>query len=157
MRNYKLILILLLIVSCSKYKGEPKSLEYDSIEIEFDGLKGDFYKKGNISLSFTDKEIVKKLNTVKNKIKKAPTFSTLKPVMYQIDLHYKNSKTNEQLLITINSNTNNEIIMVIGNDYFINEDIYSYISSLIKLEYIKNYNGELTQNSYEKEIQPRSR
>ena len=150
MKKISFFILLCIFTNCSKYNGDPKSLDYDSVVIEFYGLKGDFYRKGKLELSFTNKEIIEKLNRLKNKSRKAPLFSSLRPVLYQIRLIYSNSRTNDKLLVTINSNDENEIIIVRGRNHYINEKLYIYVSSLIRLDHIKNFPRELNQEAYEK-------
>jgi len=152
MNRFYIIFSIIFLFSCNEYNGKIKSLEYDLIQIEFDGLKKEFYNKGNINLSITEKENVEKLNFLKTKNSEKILFPNIKPVMFQIDLNFINSNTNEKLLITINSNNNGEITTIIGNDYYLNSELYEYLSGLIKIEKIKNYKGKMNQSEYEKYI-----
>ena len=151
MKNYILFFVVLL-VSCSNQKTDISNTNFDFIEIEIDGLKKEFYQKGNILLNFQDKEVMSNFNTLKKKLKRAPLFPSIKPVLLQIDLNYKNLKTDDELLITVNSNLKNEIIFMIGNDYYVSDVFFDYISTLLKIKDIRNYKGSLNQESYNKFI-----
>ena len=151
MKNYILFFVVLL-VSCSNQKTDISNTNFDFIEIEIDGLKKEFYQKGNILLNFQDKEVMSNFNTLKKKLKRAPLFPSIKPVLFQIDLNYKNLKTDDELLITVNSNLKNEIIFMIGNDYYVSDVFFDYISTLLKIKDIRNYKGSLNQESYNKFI-----
>jgi len=152
MNRFYIILSIIFLFSCTDYNRKIESLEYDLIQIEFDGLKKEFYKKGNINLSIIEKENVEKLNILKTKNSEKIIFPNVKPVLFQIDLNFINSNTNEKLLITINSNNNEEITTIIGNDNYKNSELYEYLFELISIEKIKNYKGELNQSEYEKYI-----
>ena len=152
MNRFYIILSIIFLFSCTDYNGKIESLEYDLIQIEFDGLKKEFYNKGNINLSIIEKENVEKLNILKTKNSEKIIFPNVKPVLFQIDLNFINSNTNEKLLITINSNNNEEITTIIGNDSYKNSELYEYLFELISIEKIKNYKGELNQSEYEKYI-----
>ena len=152
MKRIYLACILIFMFSCTDYNGKIENLEYDLIQVEFDGLKKEFYNKGNINLSIIEKENVEKLNYLKTKNSEKLLFPNVKPVMFQIDLKFINSKTKEKLLITINSNNNGEITTIIGNDNYLNSELYEYLYELISIEKIKNYKGELNQSEYEKYI-----
>lgn len=152
MNRFYIIFTFLFLASCSKYNGKVESLEYDSVHIEFDGLKQDYHRKGNIHFSINDEKIIEKLNVLKTKNTENILFPNLKPVMFQIDLIFNNSKSDKKILITINSSNNGEITNIIGNDYFVNNELYEYISELIKLKDIKQYNGELHQFEYDQYI-----
>ena len=151
MKNYILFFVILL-VSCSNQKTDISNTNFDFIEIEVDGLKKEFYQKGNIRLNFRDKEVMSNFNTLKKKLKRAPLFPSIKPVLFQIDLNYKNLKNDDELLITVNSNLKNEIIFMIDNDYYVSDVFFDYISNLLKIEDIRNYKGSLNQESYNKFI-----
>ena len=73
MKNYILFFVILL-VSCSNQKTDISNTNFDFIEIEVDGLKKEFYQKGNIRLNFRDKEVMSNFNTLK-KIKKSSSIS----------------------------------------------------------------------------------
>jgi hypothetical protein len=152
MNKFYIIFSIIFLFSCTDYNGKIESLEYDLIQIEFDGLKKEYYNKGNIDLSVIEKENVEKLNFLKTKNSEKILFPNIKPVMFQIDLNFINSNTNEKLLITINSNNNGEITTIIGNDYYSNSELYEYLSEFIKIEKIKNYKGKMNQSEYEKYI-----
>ena len=152
MNRFYIIFSVLFMVSCTNYNGKIESLEYDLIQIEFDGLKKDFYEKGNINLSIKDNETVEKLNVLKTKNSESIFFPNTRPVMFEIDLNYINSITNEKLLITVISNNSEEITVKIGNNYYTNPKLYEYISKLINIEKIKKNKGEMNQSEYEKYI-----
>ncbi len=152
MNKFYIIFSIIFLFSCTDYNGKIESLEYDLIQIEFDGLKKEYFNKGNINLSVIEKENVEKLNFLKTKNYEKILFPNIKPVMFQIDLNFINSNTNEKLLITINSNNNGEITTIIGNDYYSNSELYEYLSEFIKIEKIKNYKGKMNQSEYEKYI-----
>jgi hypothetical protein len=152
MSKFYLIFILLILGSCSGNNGQVKSLEYDLIQIEFDGLKKDYFRKGNIHLTIKDEKNIEKLNILKTRNTKSIIFPNLKPVMFQIDLNFINTSENKKLLITINSSNNGEITNIIGNDYFVNNELFEYISELIKLKEIEEYQGDLNQMEYDKYI-----
>ena len=123
MNRFYIIFSIIFLFSCTDYNGK----------IEFDGLKKEFYNKGNINLSIIERENVEKLNFLKTKNSEKILFPNVKPVMFQIDLNFINSNTNEKLLITINSNNNGEITTIIGNDYYSNSELYEYLSEFIKI------------------------
>ena len=152
MNRFYIIFSVLFMVSCTNYNGKIESLEYDLIQIEFDGLKKDFYEKGNINISIKDKETVEKLIVLKTKNSESIFFPNTRPVMFEIDLNFINSITNEKLLITIISTNSGEITIQVGNNYYTNPKLYEYISKLINIEKIKKYKGEINQAEYEKYI-----
>ena len=147
MKNY-ILFVVILLVSCSNQNTDISNVNFNFIEIEFDGLKKEFYQKGNILLNFQDKEVMSNFNTLKKSLKRAPLFPSIKPVLFQIDLRYKNSNTEDELLITVNSDLKDNIVFMIGNDYYISNDFFDYISKLLKIQDIRNYKGSLNQEGY---------
>lgn len=127
-------------------------MSFDKVSIEFCGLANDFRNKCHLKLEYTDPSTVKKLNLLKNNSTR-DYFTSHRPVLFEIDIYYFNSKTKEKLKLVLVSNMDNEIILQSGYySQFKNGALFNYIASIIKLEAIKNYNGSLSQEEYDKLI-----
>lgn len=150
MKRYMILVLVLFVYSCSnKHKGDMNSLSYDSVQIVFTGGKKDFYKKGTLSLIFTEKKIVNKLNHLKNNSIR-DYFTAHRPVMFEIDLFFIDSNTRKELQLTIVANTNGETIIQQGYyTQYTNQELYNYVSSLLKLDVIKKHKGSLSQEEYD--------
>ncbi|MFT4537265.1 MAG: hypothetical protein ACI9P5_004646 [Saprospiraceae bacterium] len=154
MKKYFVFLIILLC-SCSKYKGNKDSLAYDNVEIIFDGY-GEYEIEGKLTVPITDSTVVEKLNDLKNK-SQPKWFANIKGTEYVIRLIYTDSNTGDQLLIRILKSTNSTATIEYGagtifDGKYKNDKLVSYVSSIIKLEDIKQYEGGLSQKEYDKFI-----
>ena len=154
-----LILLVIIICSCSNYEGHKDSLEYDSIKIIFSGSSEGYSTKEKIVVFINDSSDVKNLNKLKNESRSILTFfgAGTKGLVYNIDLIYTNSKTGEKLLINILKDYEMKPVIVYGtgtifDGSYRNEELVEYLSSIIKLDAIKKYGGDLTQKEYEEFI-----
>ena len=155
MRRY-FIFLMALLCSCSKYKGSKDSLKYDNIKIEFYGYSKDYKTKEKLIISITDSTVVKKLNNLKN-ISQRKWFGDTKGTEYIVRLVYTDSNTGEQLLISISKSKNSQPVIEYGSGtifdrMYKNDEFFNYVTSIIKLENIKQYEGGLSQEEYEKLI-----
>lgn len=72
---------------------------------------------------------------------------------YTIDLVYTNSGSGDKLLVRIFKNIELKPTIVYGSGTIFegsyrNEELVEYVSSIIKLDAIKQYEGDLTQKEY---------
>lgn len=155
MKRY-LILFTVLICSCSSYDGSKDNLFYDKIEILFDGRSQKYDTRGEFRILITDSSTIQKLNVLKNESKPI-LFGGRKGNDYSIDLLYQNSSTGDKLFIRILKNIELKPTVIYGAGTIFdgshrNESLVDYVTSIIKLDAIKKYNGELTQEKYEELI-----
>tara|TARA_B110001450_G_C17532385_1_gene445167 strand:+ start:321 stop:824 length:504 start_codon:yes stop_codon:yes gene_type:complete len=153
MKRYLFFLIVIVFSSCSEYKGDKDSFDYDSVEITFDGY-GNYEIDGKLKISITKPLEVKQLNLLKNQSQRK-WFANLKSTEFFMTLVYKNSNTTEQLLISISKSTDSSPTIEYGSGTLFdgkykNNEFVSYISSLMKLDSIKNHKGSLSQEDYNK-------
>ncbi len=152
MNKYLSLFVLIILFSCSEYKGDKNSLDYDIVKITFKGYK-DYKTNGKLKLQVTDSSVVKKLNNLKND-SKIKWFSNLKATEYYLRLVYINSKTGERLLITISKDDFSPTIQygpgTIFDGKYKNNKFVNYVTKLIKLDSIKKYKGRLSQKEYRK-------
>ncbi len=155
MRKYLVSLTTIILFSCSEYKGEKDSITYDSVQIIFDGY-GDYETDGKLKILITNPLEVKKLNYLKNQ-SKIKWFPNLKSTEYSMRLIYTDSNTGAQLLMSITKSTGWIPTIEYGpgtifDRKFKNNELVSYVSSLIKLDAIKRYKGSLNQVEYDRLI-----
>lgn len=152
--NKWILFLIIFLSSCSEYQGDKSSNNYDSVEIEFVGNSDEFYAKERLVLEITDSSIVSELNNLKNN-SKSIWFGGFKATDYIISLIFKDTETNQKLLIRILKSTDWEPFLEYGpgtmfDTPFKNEQFVDYVTELIKLNKIKNNKGELTQEQYNK-------
>lgn len=152
MKKYFVFLTLMIFSSCSEYKGEKDSIAYDSMEITFDGYE-DYEIDGKLKISITNPSEVKELNRLKNQSQRK-WFANLKSTEFFIRLVYTNSNNGEQLLMSISKSTNSSPTIEYGvgtlfDGKYKNNELVSYIGSLIKLDAIKQHKGSLSQEEYD--------
>ena len=145
---------MVLFCSCSKYKGSQDSLKYDIIKIEFDGYSKDYETKEKITISITDSTEVRNLNNLKNTSQRK-WFANVKGTEFIIRLVYTDSKTGEQLLVRILKSIDSTPTIEYGSGTLFdgsykNQKFFDYVASIINLEDIKQYKGNLSQEEYEK-------
>ncbi len=155
MKRY-LIFLLIIICSCSNYEGDKDSTDYDSIVISFRGYSKEYSTKEAIYISVTDSFIIDKLNTIKNS-SESILFGGRKGNEYTVDLVYTNSDTGDKLLIRIFKNIELKPTIVYGagtlfDGSYRNDELVEYVTSIIKLDAIKKYEGSLTQKEYDEFI-----
>ncbi|PKG42523.1 hypothetical protein [Psychroflexus sp. MES1-P1E] len=142
MKRYLFFLIVIVFSSCSEYKGDKNSVDYDSVEITFDGY-GDYEIDGKLKISITNPLEVEQLNLLKNQSQRK-WFANLKSTEFFMRLVYKNSNTGEQLLMSISKSTDFSPTIEYGSGTLFdgkykNNEFVSYISNLTKLDSIKNH------------------
>ncbi len=71
--------------------------------------------------------------------------------MWQIDFYIDNKEDGE-LLMRISSDTSGMITVIEDNSFYENQVLFEYACTLIKFEEIKEYRGELVQQTYQTEI-----
>lgn len=152
MKKY-FIFTMILLSSCSKYKGDRNSLNYNSVEIEFDGY-GEYDIERSLIIPITDSTVVNQLNDLKN-TSKSKYFASIKGTEYVIILIYTDSSTGDQLLIKILKSVDSTPTIIYGRGLIFegtykNIELVNYIASIIKLKAIKKYKGSLSQEEYEK-------
>lgn len=152
MRKYLVFLTVTILFSCSEYKGEKDSITYDSVEITFDGY-GDYEIDGKLKILINNPSEVKELNYLKNK-SKSKFFGNVKGTEYVMRLVYSDTRTNQKLLLRILKSTDSEPTIEYGtgtlfDGKYENNELVSYVSSLIKLDAIKRYKGSLNQVEYD--------
>lgn len=145
---------MVLFCSCSKYKGSEQSLKYDIIKIEFDGYSKDYETKEKITILITDSTEVRNLNNLKNTSQRK-WFTNVKGTEFIIRLVYTDSGTGEQLLVRILKSIDSPPTIEYGSGTLFdgsykNQKLFDYVTSLIKLDEIKQYKGNLSQEEYEK-------
>lgn len=143
-------LLILGVVSCSGYSGKiSQDTSYERIKITFTGLKDEFHNKGTFSVTITDKDKVERLNRLKNKCKK-DYFTAHRPVIYEIDVLFTDSKNADDFVLTlISTPAKNNLVRVGYYAQYLNDDLFNYVASIIKLEEIRKYKGRLSQEKYE--------
>ena len=152
MKRY-LIFIIIVFCSCSKYEGSKNNLNYDDIKVEFQGYSESYETNEKIIIPVTDANHIKALNKLK-KSSKRKLFTNVKGTEYVIRIIYSDSKTGDQLLVRILKSINSEPSIEFGtgtifDGTFKNNKLIDFVSSLIKLNDIKKYNGILGQKEYE--------
>lgn len=152
MKRY-FIFLTILLCSCSQYEGNRNSCKYDIVKIEFDGYSKDYETKEKITLLVTDSNKIRKLNDLKNGSRRK-WFANVKGTDFIIRLIYTDSETGEQLLVRILKSIGSTPTIEYGSGNIFdgaykNEEFFSYIACLIKLEEIKQYEGNLNQEEYE--------
>ncbi|TKG88259.1 hypothetical protein EYV94_27375 [Puteibacter caeruleilacunae] len=150
-----IIILVAFLCSCSEYKGSKDSDAYDCVEVVFDGY-GEYDIEGELSISFIDSTVVKKLNELKN-VSKGKWVIDNKATEYFIRLYYEDTETGEKLVISISKSKGSTPTIEYGlgtlfDAQYKNEKLVDYVGSLIKLEEIKQYKGSLTQEVYDKRI-----
>ncbi len=151
MKGYLIFLTAILFASCSEYKGKKDSVSYDSVEITFEGY-GDYDIDGELKISITNPSEVEELNRLKNESQRK-WFGYDKGTEYVVSLVYVNTETNERLLLRILKSTDSSPTIEYGSGTLFdrsykNDQLVSYIASLIKLDAIKKYKGSLSQEEY---------
>lgn len=152
--NKYFIFLMVLFCSCTKYKGNQDSLKYDIIKIEFDGYSKDYETKEKIAISITDSTEVRNLNNLKNTSQRK-WFANVKGTEFIIRLVYTDSRTGEQLLVCILKSIDSTPTIEYGSGTLFDgsyksDKFFNYVASIINLEDIKQYNGNLSQEEYEK-------
>ena len=152
MKRY-LIFIIIVFCSCSKYEGSKNNLNYDDIKVEIQGYSESYETNEKIIIPVTDANHIKALNKLK-KSSKRKLFTNVKGTEYVIRIIYSDSKTGDQLLVRILKSINSEPSIEFGtgtifDGTFKNNKLIDFVSSLIKLNDIKKYNGILGQKEYE--------
>lgn len=152
MSLYKVVFILLFVIvnSCGESSRREVS-DINKIQIEFDGGAMEFYKKHDLFVDSSDKEIIEEIFRLKELSVAVNGYRSLRPVMWQIDFYIDN-KEDGQLLLRINSDTSGIITVIENNSFYENKVLFEYACTLIKFEEIKEYRGELVQQTYQTEI-----
>ena len=158
MDKYLIVLIVIMSVlfSCSKYKGEKNSMDYDIVNVVFDGYD-EYDVEGKLKIEIKDPDKVKKLNQLKNQSKIQWLAFHQKPTKYSMRLVFIDTLKNEKLLMTINYSGNWYPQIRFGNGTMFNairknRKFIEYLGSIIHLEEIRKYKGALTQKEYDKLI-----
>jgi len=133
--NHKVLLLymILVLISCSDYKGDKKSFSYHTVEIIYDIGKG----SDHIFL-VTNPKIVNKLNQLKNKSKKKLFLNpSIKGSKFVIKLIFNDTINNKKLLITIFKDEGMEPTVVFGEGLIFdvlyqNNELLKYTDSLIQ-------------------------
>lgn len=155
MKRYLICFCFIMIFcSCSKYEESKKKMSYNNIKIEFDGYSKRFETNEKILISVNDSNNIKKLNKLKITSERK-WFANVKGTDYIIKIIYTDSKTDEQLLVRILKSINSDPSIEFGtgtvfDGTFKNDKLIDFVSSLIKLNDIKKYNGILGQKEYER-------
>jgi hypothetical protein len=157
MKRY-LIFFLILFSSCSQYEGSKDSLNYDNVTVEFDGYSEQYETREKIVIPVTDSNYVKKLNKLKNSSERK-WFGNVKGTDYIIRLNYTDSKTGDQLLVRILKSINSTPSIEYGpgtllDGTFKNDELINFVSTIINLKDIEQYNGSLGQREYETIVRP---
>ncbi len=152
MKKILLWLILLILCSCSDYKGDKDSLEYDKVRIVFDGY-GDFETESKFTIEITDPVVIDNLNQLKTN-SKINLFAELKATEYSIRLYFENSDTDEKLLMNISKSKGRTATIEYGagtifDGKYQNPELIQYLSQILKLDEIKAHKGKLTQAGYD--------
>lgn len=155
MKGYIIFLMVLLLSSCSKYKGEKDSIAYDIVEITFDGY-GEYEIEGNLKMVVTNPEKIKELNRLKNHSQRK-WFANVKGTEYVVRLVYTDVQTNDKLLLRILKSTDASPTIEYGpgtifDGKYENNELVSYVAAIFNFEAIKQYEGSLSQEEYEKFI-----
>ena len=153
-----LIFFLILFCSCSQYEGSKDSLNYDNVTIEFDGYSEKYETKEKIVIQVTDSNYVKKLNNLKNSSERK-WFGNVKGTDYIIRLNFTDSITGDQLLVRILKSMNSTPSIEYGpgtilDGTFKNDKLINFVSTIINLEDIEQYDGSLGQREYETIVRP---
>lgn len=141
----KLLLFLMIILLCFSC-GNSRELT-TKLTIEFDGFKREFHGKYDLVVNLKSKDSI---TTMLNMLDSSEhtLICNLRPVMWDIDVFSASEKGNLDLLFSINMNTEDEAYILRGKKCFKNDDLVDLIREIIHLNQIKNYQGELTQESY---------
>jgi len=150
-----LVFLIVFLCSCSKYEGDRESIAYDTVTVIFDGY-GEYETEGQIVISITDSVQVKKLNKLKN-LSQTKWLANVKGTEYLLRLVFKDSKTEEQLLISISKSINSVPVIEYGTGTIFdrkykNDKLVDYIGLIIKLSDIKQHGGSLSQEEYDQFI-----
>lgn len=130
------------------------NLKYDVIKIEFHGYSKDYTTKEKITISVTDSTKVRNLNNLKNTLQRK-WFANVKGTEFIIRLVYTNSKTGEQLLVSILKSMDSTPTIEYGfgglfDGVYKNDKFFDYVASIINLKEIKKFKGNLSQEEYGK-------
>jgi len=152
MKTYSLLLFTFFMWACSPYDGAEESLDYDRIEITFQGY-GTYQTEGDLKIVVTDSTDVQKLNVLKNN-SEGVLFGSVKGTEFVIELVYVDSESSRKLLLKILKSGRVEPTVMNGpgnwfDGIYENHELVSYVSALIKLEEIQRYNGALSQEEYD--------
>lgn len=147
---------MILVCSCSKYKGDKNSLNYDAVIIEFDGYSERYETDEMITIPVVNANYISRMNELKN-LSERKWFGNVKGTDYIIRIIYTNSKTGDELLVRILKSIDSTPSIEYGSGTifdgtFKNDKLVDLVSRIINLEGIESYNGSLNQNEYESSI-----
>jgi hypothetical protein len=116
------------------------------LQIEFDGFKKEFYKKYNLFLNVRSKSAVTDMKMMFDKSEKI-FFCETRPVMWQADV-YTGTKTDGELLFTVNSTTEDEVHIIKGRQCYKNDLLVETIFVMLRIDKIRDHDGPLSQEQF---------
>ena len=156
----KILLIFLILLSayCTNSFEDQKNKNYDNVVIYYRGFSPDYISKEEIVISVTDSIDIAELNRLKSITSKPIFFAGMKGNDYNINIVFKDNTTGKELLVRIlkNIELRPTIVYGIGNNLgkkYRNDALVNYVSNIIELDLIEQYNGEITQIEYDKLIE----
>lgn len=147
---------MILACSCSKYKGDKDSLNYDTVIIQFDGYSERYETDEMITIPVVNANDIRRMNELKN-LSERKWFGNVKGTDYIIRIIYTNTETGDELLVRILKSIDSTPSIEYGSgtifdSAFKNDKLVDLVSRIINLEGIERYNGSLNQNEYESNI-----
>lgn len=147
---------MILACSCSKYKGDKDSLNYDTVIIQFDGYSERYETDEMITIPVVNANDISRMNELKN-LSERKWFGNVKGTDYIIRIIYTNTETGDELLVRILKSIDSTPSIEYGSgtifdSAFKNDKLVDLVSRIINLEGIERYNGSLNQNEYESNI-----
>lgn len=147
---------MILACSCSKYKGDKDSLNYDTVIIQFDGYSERYEIDEMITIPVVNANDIRRMNELKN-LSERKWFGNVKGTDYIIRIIYTNTETGDELLVRILKSIDSTPSIEYGSgtifdSAFKNDKLVDLVSRIINLEGIERYNGSLNQNEYESNI-----
>ena len=152
MKNY-IVFLVILLCSCSNYKGDKDSLDYDKLVIKFDGYSERYKTSEMITVPVTNSNDVAKLNKLKN-LSERKWFGNVKGTDYIIELVYFDSESGNKLLIRILKSIDSTPSIEYGSGTMFdgtykNDELVNFVSEIINLESIGKFSGSLSQSDYD--------
>lgn len=148
MTKYAIVVLYLAIflLGCSTSKSD----EVTEIVLEFDGGRGDFYRKYNLYHTIREKKEIRSILDGFARSEYVGSCPSLRPVLWEIDVFLVYSSGTQEQVFRVGTTTNSsEIILSESYDCYDNVELIDRILDIIPLERIKAHKGAMDQSTFE--------
>lgn len=142
-------LLLLYFLLSLNYGCSSQEVDIKRLDIEFDGAKGDFFKKYNLWTEINDSLLVKGIVKAIDTSEALMLCEPHSPVMWEIDVFGINEKEKSDHLFKIGSSLYGRIVLKKGQKCFQNDSLVSFMIDFMRIDAIREYPGEMRQPEYD--------